>query len=376
MQKLRYLLLPFFLIHLTSCGTSKYESYLFPLEAEMIAPDSEFIPMRVASGKSATLKIHSEKNPRKIKTLPGGILKVPLTREYIDENPDVTLWPPGKLTFVGTFHLEGKKENAKEFIKIDQMEKTQIGNTTVFYKPNDQKIALRFLKRSQKHADIVKKVTGFEATPWGLTVVPRFKKNTAYWVSGHTNLFSVWSYERADLHNGDFDGTNTHEWIENTIGKNLDLHSADKEGRNRILIDGLADYGDYLITGKIDNISSVKDLIKSGVKKMNLLEDFQSIRLESSGVFDTSDIMGDTDLAKKKISAGYALSCLFWIQLTEKYGTELPQQFCQAIQKKSRRNFPSCLATLEKLTGEKDLTNRLSNVDLQKALTSLNKLTK
>ena len=187
----------------------------------------------------------------------------------------------------------------------------------------------------------------------------KLKENVGYWVSSHTHPYSIWVYEQKDLSDGRFDGTNTHEWIESLLGHELDLHSADKKGRNRIFLDGLPDYGDYLVTGTVDGIDNVKKLSDQGIIEIDLTKKFTSVRLRGKGAFSFDQILGDGELEQRYHIAGYALSCLFWIELCEKHGDDLPRRFCSTLKEQRKRDFPSCIKILEKLTGESDLRERL-----------------
>ena len=347
-----------------------------PLDMGLVAPDAEFIPMKMKGGGEGKMLIRSKTKPLEINSLPGGIFKIPVDEHYRKENPIVRVRPRSALEFTATAHFDGAKGAAKRYVKIDRMEATQSGNVTAFYDAKDKARALRFLKRSHTHAAMVRAVTGFEPDQWGIVTVSRFERNKTYVVSGHTHPFSVWLYEAEDFTDGGFDGTNTHEWIESTIGTELNLHNADSKGRNRILVDGLADYGQYVLNGVVDNIISLKRLQKMGVEELNLPEKFQSIRLKELSKFDFSKIMGDGHRAKQEVSAGYALSCLFWIQLCEKHGKDLPLRFCQEMKSRKKRDFESCLSVLERLTGEKDLFGRLSRMNVKESIRLLQGYTK
>ncbi len=78
--------------------------------------------------------------------------------------------------------------------------------------------------------------------------------------------------------------------------------------------------------------------------------------------------MGDGTLAQNHQAAGYALSCLFWIDLCANHGEDLPRRFCAELKKRRTRNFPNCIRVLEKLTGKNDLGERLEQMNLKSAL--------
>ena len=66
--------------------------------------------------------------------------------------------------------------------------------------------------------------------------------------------------------------------------------------------------------------------------------------------------------------AGYGLSFVFWHELCEEHGSDVPLRFLRRLQSEEGRDTKAAVAALEEITGEKDIWMRLKQADVDRAI--------
>ena len=191
---------------------------------------------------------------------------------------------------------------------------------------------------------------------------------------------------------------NVHEWTELNLIRNskIRLHQSDREGRNRIIVDGLAEYIAFRYLGGVPverfRQDALEDLLRVGVGRADMTRCFRSIQ---SGTADSEldgRMHGDLELAgygellnhvpfRRHVLdllelAGYAVGLHFWERLAREYGEDLPRRFIQSVIEAEPEDcdFEGCLAILETLTGKRQLEALITNADMAETLAFFNAL--
>ncbi len=368
---------------LGGCHRVRYNAVLDPLVSSGILDEQEeAIKLRFTEIDSTApvadmeLKILSRHKPRSLFTDEQGYLELPVDPVYREENPYLKHMAGRKVTlqFGTTMSFNPKSDGSSEFEHIDLTDKEVRGIDRVkviFDKPNEA-FAHRAFEKMKRHFRAVTEVTSMPPMPWGVVVVPEKKKGMAYVVNQRPDLPYTWSYDLDEIDSGKFDWTNTHEWTESTIGRHLPLHKLDREGRNRIFVDGLADYAAFRVAPIRPSYARLLEkMIEEGVVTVDLTQRFRSMRLKGD---DLEENWLQRLMDEQAFPAGYPLSFVFWHDLITAHGEDLPKRFLLELRDREDRDFDACIAVLESLTGETGLADRLRRADVQHAIDVIEKI--
>jgi hypothetical protein len=319
-----------------------------------------------------TFEIRSKAGVVELTSDDDGIVRIPVAEELERENPWVVCTRERRtsLNLHRTMSLPstGPPRTRRERVTTQGKQSIAGNGFSVWFDPGLEDEAAKAATRMEEQRAVISRTIGIDPAPWGVILIETKQEDTTYVTQSPNPGISAWLYARGELNNGRFDATNTHEWTESTLNKALDLPSADP--RNRFITDGLAEYVNFLATGRRPQLpKSLKELLDKRISSVNLLKNFQAV---SPGEGETIE----EALLRSGYPPGYALSFTFWHRLCREHGNDLPAKFLSRVKSAEKRDSANLIRILSDLTGEPNLKKRLTKADVQEALDLLESLPK
>ncbi len=342
------------------------------LQAGIIGPGTKEVAYQLSTEDGKTppagpkLEILFSKGTIVIESDREGIIRLPYSLELVEENPTVRKRYKEVLSFevwlTGSFKSDSSKNVELSYKNKPSIESE---NIRIWYPADHHQKAKKLMPKLEKQRDFIQKQLGLEPMPWGINLIETKDPKVNDITIQEFPRWITWSYSLNEMNKIKFVQTNIHEWTEATLDRRLGLHHADSEGRNRFILDGLADYLKIRYTKKVrkDYMGMLEPLLEKNEIQVNLIESFKSLHFSMT----PTDGPIRKQIIKHSWLPGYPLSFVFWERLCREHGRDLPKKFIQSIQKKSKRDFESCIESLEKIIGE-PIRSQLENVDVKSAM--------
>jgi hypothetical protein len=340
-------------------------------QADLVASTNAVLPVQLRDARSqrplagTILSIHSVYEPLNLTANEEGWLDVPVSADYLDEDPAITHNHKGKVTF--TYNLTGRLLGGRDtkevrWIDIKDLPRLQHSGLLVFFDPASQAAAGKAMQELERQREFTREFLGLEPVPWSVVVVPRKEPGVQHVVLGIADAPSPWCYSETELTNGTMAHVNVHEWVETTLDRQLGLYAADRS--NRFIGDGLAELGAFRWAGLPSGYA--KGLETPMAKReahVDILARFRTV----TGQGQLSFARIQRALERQIFPPGYPLSFVFWLRLSDAHGADLPRRFVAWFQRRSQRDHRAALEGLRALTSEQNLEDRLRRANVAEA---------
>ncbi len=340
----------------------------------MIGPQTKDVvfTLRTQEGKIPTtgpkLEIMSASKTIVIESDANGHIKIPFSIDLLKENPPVRKLYDEVLQFelFLTVHAGQKSKQTREFSLKDKPY-VEFEELRVWYPPSYRKKTGTVITELKKQSEFIEKHLGIKPIPWGINLIEERDPDVNIITLQEFPKWAVWTYSFEEMKQEKYIQTNIHEWVEQTLIRRFDLFDADPKGRNRFVLDGLADYIKIKYLGKIPNgyCKPLEMLIQQGTTQANLIQKFRSIRKldYANGKKSMAERVQDESWIP-----GYPLSFAFWEKLCRQHGRILPKRFLNKIENEPQRDLDSCISILEELTNTKTIQSRLEVMNVAASL--------
>lgn len=368
---------------LSGCHRVRYnETIGMLLTSGVVDPYSRQIGMRLVDSETekpleaVTVRILSTDAPLTLQTDATGRMDIPVHPGYLIENPWIQHDAGGSVKLVFSFTASmNTRDSTTRHVDVKGMSRAKNKQASILFPPGAMEKTRQTFTSLGKQYKLLAQTFEVRPVPWTVVLLTEKDEGVSYIVPQHAELPHAWAYSYAELNSGKFLRSNTHEWAEVTIENWLQLHDSDEMGRNRIIVDGLAEYAAFLAAGPDPkDAEQLRKFADAGTTVVDLTAEFRSIRMRSDDLEGPLIDEMRTFIKQRGFPAGYPLSFVFWYELNQTHGEDLPKRFLTRIHKEDNRDFENCIAVLEELTGEEDLAQRLLRADVSHAIEVLDSL--
>ena len=352
--------------------TPRYRDFVGPL-THVVEPNGTGVTCQLSTPTGAIpptgpkIEIMARAGSIVLQSDEAGKLTFPWSDGLLKENPPVHKLYQGRLNYQITFTASGvTDQSASTSLSVLGKPLVEGIGGRVWHPPDAVAAAEDALAKLEAQAQYIQDQLGLAPVPWGLNLISERPADT-HIVTAQDHLgWSIWSYSTDQVRTGEFAWVNVHEWTEATLEAHLQLADADKARRNRVWVDGLAEYMAARFTGRLEATYGhpLEELLAEGQTVINLPAAFRSMRASGTGDLDFKKL-----LRQGGFPPGYALSYSFWERLCSEYGRELPGQFVGRLRKEQKRDFATCTRILEQLAPGARVQTRLRRLSVADALT-------
>jgi len=338
-------------------------------KAGFIAPGATTLPLQVVDtqGQPAAgieVTVASKTGHIRLVSDSKGMITLPLSDDLRRENPWIV---PQKGQHGSIMFLTGGRAIAtgeqRVYVSLDDKEKIAGDHFTVWYPPECSAAALAARDVLARQCDLIKRVTGLEPVSWGVVILPEMAKDKSY-LAGF-----AWCYTAEEVQSTHFAKVNAHEWTEATITHTLRIYDADHA--NRFIGDGLAEYVAFLDTST-QSARSLDGLKQAGRHSFDLLTNFRAVEGHPDDFASSKKMLELLD--KQGCPEGYPLSFVFWYELSSQAGPDVPARFIAMMKDSKKKDSATAIRLLEQISGQKDLRRRLTEADVDNAISVIEKL--
>lgn len=353
------------------CHSIRYSSLVGKVRKVLVLPPgTESISGRLTNRKTGEpaegvrVTVLTKGEPLVLVSDADGIVKLPIRDDLEAENPRIRIEKKykGKLTvqFGARGHGWGFASSQLILVNADGREKIDGEGYSIWYSPGMEAQAERASKWLSHAREVIIGVSGLEPAAYGVVLLPEEKEGTMHAISLFGFGAPTFGFNPDQVDSPAFKDINVHKWTKTTLGDRLDFDGND--AANGFVIDGLAEYTAFIATGEYrSNLKLIEDMLAYGTSHVNLLKRFRHMRGDSI----------DEMFEKQGFPPGYPLSFVFWYNLCEAYGEDLPARFVAEMKPLEKRDTKAAITVLEKLTGRKDIRRQLENADVAKAIDTL-----
>jgi len=301
-----------------------------------------------------------------------GQVIIPVSADLLAQNPELSGQPGTSMSFRFSLKFSGQKVDEVIVRTTTEMNRQGNSHTVVYYDSHAKALADRVLRELERERKELRRLLGFEPVSWATLIDPEDqKKNTLYLTVPAPDCHNTWTWFGNQWRDGTVKRVNVHEWAESTLTERFP--SLYDDPRNRFIGDGLAEWMSWKISG-IDP-SYVPSISSEVVSKetINLLDAFHVV--PGGKVLSRRKLI--TGLEKHGYAPGYAISFVFWHQLTAKHGEDLPARYLSALAKTNETiSNEIAIAVLEEITGDSNLQEALKNTNVAHARQIIEDLSK